>query len=83
MKLHSYYNTEDYLDKVQDMVFIRKQILQNFDQHKTIEKRIQRYLLMADDSGIQSAMYLLLVLSDDEIKGSKACEIPFDLKGSI
>ena len=30
---------------------------------------------MADDSGIQSAMYLLLVLSDDEIKGSKSYEM--------
>lgn len=34
-----------------------------------IEKRIFRYILESDDLGVQSSLYLLLILSDDEVKG--------------
>ena len=52
---------------------MRFHIFLNFEQHKTIEKRVQRYLLMADDSGIQSAFYLLLLLSEMEVFSITEC----------
>ena len=52
---------------------MRKLIFKYFDEHKAIERRMQRYLLMSDDSGLQATLFLLLKLSDDEIKGIKTC----------
>jgi len=34
-----------------------------------MDKRLQRFVLMADDVGIQASLFLLLVLSDDEVRG--------------
>jgi len=48
---------------------MRRFIFKFFDEHKALERRLQRYLLMSDDSGLQAILYLLLKLSDDEIKG--------------
>lgn len=50
---------------------MRKHIFSQFDTHKTIERRTQKYLLMSDDTGIQATLSLLLRLSDDELKGIK------------
>ena len=47
------------------MIHFRKEILENFEANQTLEKRIQRYMLMGDEVGIQVALYLLLILSDD------------------
>jgi hypothetical protein len=52
---------------------MRNMIFRHFDEHKTLERRIQRYLLMSDDTGCQFVLYLLLKLSDDELKGIKNC----------
>ena len=56
-----------------DLLEMRKLIFKYFDEHKAIERRMQRYLLMSDDSGLQATLFLLLKLSDDEIKGIKTC----------
>ncbi len=51
-----------------DLTEIRLLILQDFDKKKTIEKRLHKYLLMADDTGVQASLFLLLILSEDEVK---------------
>jgi len=51
---------------------MRGHIFKSFDEHYVIERRIQKYLLMSDDSGMQATFLLLLKLSDDEIKGIKS-----------
>ena len=51
------------------MLELRRVIFGHFDEHKTIEKRLKKYLLMSDDTGLQATLYLLLKLSDDELKG--------------
>ena len=71
MRLHIYYNTEQRVEHCTELVEMRKHIFTNFDLHKTMEKRIQRYILMSDDAGMQAALFLLLKLSDDELKGVK------------
>jgi len=64
-----FYNLLDQKEKRKEFISARMQVLKHFDDYKTIEKRMQKYILMADDVGMQSSLYLLLVLSDDEING--------------
>lgn len=65
-----FYNLPDQDEKRKEIIEIRTKIFKNFEDNKTIEKRIQKYLLMADDVGMQCSLFLLFVLSDDEIKGN-------------
>lgn len=53
------------------MLSIRKTLFKHFEEHKTLERRAQKYQLMSDDVGMQGVLALLLRLSDDEIKGVK------------
>ena len=71
LRLHIYYSTEQRVKLGQDLIDMRKVIFSNFDEHKSLEKRIQKYLLMSDDAGMQAILFLLLRLSDDELKGVK------------
>ncbi|CDW83867.1 UNKNOWN [Stylonychia lemnae] len=69
IKLLKFYNQPDQHQKQTEFIQLRKKITKYFEDHKTIEKRLQKYQLMADDVGLQSGLFLLLTLSDDEIKG--------------
>lgn len=72
LRLHIYYNSEQRAEKCGELLAMRKHIFAQFDTHKTIERRTQKYLLMSDDSGMQATLSLLLRLSDDELKGIKS-----------
>lgn len=71
IRLHIYYNTEQRVERCLELVEIRKHVFIHFDLHKAVERRLQRYLLMSDDAGMQAMLFLLLKLSDDELKGVK------------
>lgn len=60
-------------DLVRELLDIRSCIFRFLDENSNFEKRFQKYLLMSDDIGCQSLLYLLLKLSDDELKGIKTC----------
>lgn len=62
------YQTIELVQKRKEMILFRKEILEHFEEHDTIERRIQRYMIMGDEIGLQSALYLLLVLTDDHKK---------------
>lgn len=71
LRLHIYYNTEQKYEHCQELLSIRKALFKHFEDHKTLERRAQKYQLMSDDVGMQAVLALLLRLSDDEIKGVK------------
>lgn len=71
LRLHIYYNSDKRMEICSELVAMRKHIFSQFDTHKTIERRTQKYLLMSDDTGMQATLSLLLRLSDDELKGIK------------
>ena len=69
MKWQIYYNTQWQHEKVQELIRSRQLIITYIETTGNLEKAIQRFLLMPDDIGIQSILYLILLLSDFEIKG--------------
>lgn len=69
LRVHIYFNTQEKRQICLDLLEMRRYVFKYFDEHKALERRLQRYLLMSDDSGLQAILYLLLKLSDDEIKG--------------
>ena len=74
MKVLIYYNSQEQCESLREFIQLRKLVLQKIfsDEHggnTLIEKRIFRYILESDDLGVQSSLYLLLILSDDEVKG--------------
>lgn len=71
LRLHIYYNSDKRMEICGELLAMRKHIFSQFDTHKTIERRTQKYLLMSDDTGMQATLSLLLRLSDDELKGIK------------
>ena len=52
MRLHIYYNTDQRVEMCSDLVEMRKHIFSHFETHKTVERRVQKYLLMSDDAGM-------------------------------
>lgn len=68
VKVHQALQTTELNHKKREMIQFRKEILENFEDSSTIERRIHRYILMGDEIGLQSALYLLLILSDDHKK---------------
>ena len=40
------------MDICGELIAMRKYIFTQFDAHKTIERRTQKYLLMSDDTGM-------------------------------
>jgi hypothetical protein len=71
LRLHIYYNTEQKIEHCQELLGLRKALFRHFEEHKTVERRAQKYQLMSDDLGMQALLALMLRLSDDEIKGVK------------
>lgn len=60
-------------DLVRQLLDMRACIFRYFEEESNLEKRLQKYLLMSDDTGCQCILFLLLKLSDDELKGIKTC----------
>eukprot|EP00347_Sterkiella_histriomuscorum_P019578 403341095 len=69
VKLHKFYNLPELYVKQRDLVQLRQKIVSHFQEQNAFDKRMKKYQLMADEVGIQSSLFLLLVLAEDEVKG--------------
>ncbi len=70
IKLNFTYNSSELLDRVTKYVEMRKLIIDRLfsDQFGNImiERKIKKYLIAYNSSGLESALFLLCLLSDEE-----------------